>query len=100
MIIGTNNRLQMSNGLNFKVSIHNPNSRLIRMLSYLMFNGAQTKRDMLDNLFNKQKHSLAWGSYMFTLARAHGLVETKRSGRFTFWNLTNKGYALLDEVTK
>lgn len=93
-------RSKVWNGLNLNKSVTNVKSRLIRLLSYLWNNGPRRKEEILKECFVKNTGNRSWGSYLFTMARYKGFVETTRIGRNVVWSITDKGLKVLEEVTK
>ena len=92
--------LTAPNGLNFKRSVGNPNSRLEKVRAYLAMHGASTKREILYNVFGKKimdknipwhntngEVTRGWGAYLFSYAQKHGYIKSKRVGNQVFYSL-------------
>jgi len=92
------------NGMDFSKSIHNPNSRLNRVLTYLRQVGPRTKREILRDVFGKNVGqtkwalvdgkavnytpglvSMGWASYLFSLGVKTGHFQKVRKGNVTYW---------------
>lgn len=84
--------LTACNGLNFSRSIHNPNSRLNRLRSYLSVKGEATKREILRDVFGKTlgkgrgEVTSGWGTYLFGYGVKHGFFKKVRRGNQVFWS--------------
>ncbi len=81
------------NGLNFRYSVSNKNSRLYRMLEYLYSNidNYVTKTDILRDVFGKVGVSRGWGTYVFTLSSQCGFIRSFRKGNKVYYSITEKG---------
>lgn len=83
------------NGLNLSKSIHNPNSRINRIMKYLHMRGEATKREILRDVFNKKvgsvwqqnEVSIGWGSYVFNLGVKYHLLKKVRRNNTVYWSL-------------
>ena len=92
--------LTAPNGLNFSRSIHNPNSRLNRLRSYLSVKGEATKAEILWNVFgkvldnrytyprSKDVVTSGWGTYLFNYGVRHGFFKKVRRGNKVYWSNT------------
>jgi len=88
--------LTAPNGLNFSRSIHNPNSRLNRLRSYLSVKGEATKGEILRDVFGKTlgkdwkngEVSSGWGTYLFNYGVRHGFFKKVRRGNKVYWSNT------------
>jgi hypothetical protein len=91
--------LTAPNGLNFSRSIHNPNSRLNRLRSYLSVKGEATKGEILRDVFGKvldnstsylNRHpdsvTSGWGTYLFNYGVRHGFFKKVRRGNKVYWS--------------
>ena len=88
------------NGLNFSRSIHNPNSRLNRLRSYLSVKGEATKREILRDVFGRVLDNRyiyprpnnvvtsGWGTYLFNYGVRHGFFKKGRRGNMWYWSNT------------
>jgi hypothetical protein len=88
------------NGLNFSRSIHNPNSRLNRLRSYLSVKGEATKREILRDVFGRVLDNRyiyprpnnvvtsGWGTYLFNYGVRHGFFKKVRRGNMWYWSNT------------
>ena len=86
------------NGLNFSRSIHNPNSRLNRLRSYLSVKGEATKAEILRDVFGRildNRHTYprpnntvtsGWGTYLFSYGVRHGFFKKVRRGNKVYWS--------------
>jgi len=87
--------LTAPNGLNLSRSIHNPKSRLRRMLDYLSVKGEATKVDIITECFGKTigrdfrggDVTRGWATYLFTLAVRNGYVKMVRRGNRVFYSV-------------
>ena len=82
------------NGLNFRFSVTNKNSRLHKMLNYLHTNSDKfvNKREILSNVFHRNGEvSRGWGVYLFSLSVKCGFVRMIRKGNNVYYIITEKG---------
>ena len=87
--------LTAPNGLNLSHSIHNPKSRLRRMLDYLSVKGEATKGDIIRECFGKTigrdfkngDVTRGWAAYLFTLSVRNGYVKMVRRGNNVFYSV-------------
>jgi len=87
--------LTAPNGLNLSHSIHNPKSRLRRMLDYLSVKGEATKGDIIRECFGKTigrdfkngDVTRGWATYLFTLSVRNGYVKMVRRGNRVFYSV-------------
>lgn len=94
--------LTARNGLNFSKSVGNPNSRLERVREYLRVNGPRSKREILQDVFNKEVGDMwadwktrwengwvshGWGAYLFMYGVRHGFFTKTRRGNVTYWDI-------------
>lgn len=87
------------NGLNLSRSIHNPKSRLRRIMDYLSVKGEATKVEILRDVFGRvveNKHNKygttnvvtrGWGAYVFYLSVKYGYVKKVRRGNKVFYSV-------------
>jgi hypothetical protein len=88
------------NGMNFRNSVKNHNSRLIRMLTYIesqrqMGNLNVTKIDILRDVFGKVNVCRGWGNYLFSLSLKIGFTKMVRKGNKVFYRITKKGESVI-----
>jgi hypothetical protein len=78
------------NGMTFKNSVSNPNSRLSRLVNYLRKNGPTTKEVILRDVFGKTMGkgvTRGWGAYLFQYGRKVGFISYTRSGKSGVWSV-------------
>jgi len=102
------------NGYTGKKAITNPNSRLFRMLVYLM-GGERTKRDIMKTVFRKILRDdltfrdvslqMAIGGvvtnrgnnyYLYGQALKEGFISKKRVGNTVFYSITENGRVVIN----
>lgn len=89
------------NGMNFRNSVNNQNSRLYRMLTYINVkrqNGVKVTRSMImSDVFNKCSliYSRGWGTYLFSLSNKCGFTKMVRKGNTVYYTITKKGMSVI-----
>ena len=100
--------LTAPNGLNLSRSIHNPKSRLRRMLDYLSVKGEATREEIITECFGKtigvSRHTYdpqtgkytclnpnvvtrGWACYLFGLSVKCGYIKMVRRGNRVFYSV-------------
>lgn len=97
--------LTAPNGLNFTKSIGNPKSRLEKVRSYLWLYGTATKRQILEDVFDrriveyssimKREVTRGWGAYLFTYGIRQGFFQKFRQGNQVYYCLGPAGLEYL-----
>ena len=79
------------NGLNFSQCIHNPESRISRIVRYIsdmQKNGHNpTRRELLTNALGKQNAGRGWGTYVFGYGIKNGFITKQRVGNTFVYGL-------------
>jgi hypothetical protein len=76
------------NGLNFSQCIHNPESRIARIVRYINKNGhAPTRRELIVNALGKQNAGRGWGTYVFGYGIKNGFLTKQRVGKTFVYGL-------------
>jgi len=97
------------NGMNFNKSVQDPNSSLIRVLTYLStFKSPVTKKKIMVDVFKKEiaEHPnfdhypkvwvSGWRSGFFSLMLKNNLITMKRMSKLTVYSITPLGQRLVD----
>ena len=83
------------NGLNFRHSVKNRNSRLFKMLTFLYEHNEfyNTKEIILEQVFKKRIGNVTrgWGTYLFTLSIKCGFIRKIREGNMVYYVIAEKG---------
>jgi hypothetical protein len=79
------------NGLNFSQCIHNPESRIARIVRYITEaneNGqSPTRREIISNALGKQNAGSGWGAYVFGYGIKNGFLTKQRVGNTFVYGL-------------
>jgi hypothetical protein len=79
------------NGLNFSQCIHNPNSRIARIVRYITEankNGHNpTRSELVSNALGKQNASRGWGPYVFGYGIKNNFLTKERIGNTVVYGL-------------
>lgn len=79
------------NGLNFSKCIHNPNSRIARIIRYIgekqKIGYYPTRRELVENALHKQNAGSGWGTYVFGYGIKNGFITKQRFGNTVVYGL-------------
>lgn len=83
---------QKHNGLNFKLSVKNPNSRLAKMVNYVRANGPTTRMELATGALHAGSIQMlnsprGWNGYAFSGACQGGFLVKYRVGRKVYYDL-------------
>ena len=101
--------LTAPNGLNFRKSVGNPNSRLEKVRSYLRVNGPTSKATICREVFNKvltdnqapirydgrkwvretNEVTRGWSTWLFGYGVRHGFLHKERKGNMVLWSVVD-----------
>lgn len=81
------------NGLNFTRCIHNPDSRIARIVRFISemekIGHQPTRRELVRLALGKQNASRGWGTYVFGYGIKNGFLTKQRVGNTFVYGLGN-----------